>query len=72
MTVTDLLQNASYDQIVLSICAAAVAVTGMLMHLTCHLGDVSRRKRANVAERARHLRIEQPADVETPAREKAA
>ena len=41
---TELLQYASYDQIVLTVCFMAVALSGGIMHFSAHLAGQSRRE----------------------------
>jgi len=60
--VSELLQNASYDQIVLSICVAAVVVTGALMHLTFHIGNVNRQRRTESTRRNRPIKLSRSAE----------
>ncbi len=72
LTVTDLLQNATYYQIVLSICFAAVVVTGSMMHLSAHVGNMTRGKRLGSDERTQRLKLQTISENEAPIREKAA
>jgi len=74
MTVTDLLQNATYDQIVLSLCFGAVVVSGTMMHLSAHLGNRTRARRVDAVEngRAKHLKLQPAPETESATREKAA
>ena len=72
LTVTDLLHNATYDQIVLGICFAAVVVSGSMMHLSAHVGNIARGRRTSGPESAQRLKMHPVADTEAPAREKAA
>mgnify|MGYP007073242688 CR=1 FL=1 len=72
LTVTDLLHNATYDQIVLSLCFAAVVVTGSMMHLSAHIGNVTRGRRTGGNERTQRLKLQTIPENETTVREKAA
>ncbi len=69
---TELLQNTSYDHIVLLLCLSAVVISGSMMHLSAHLGNLTRGRRLGEAERARGLKLEPTATAEPTARDKAA
>lgn len=72
LTVTDLLQNATYDQIVLSLCFAAVVVTGSMMHLSAHIGNVTRGRRLGADDRSQRLKLRTVPEADTTVHEKAA
>lgn len=72
LTVTDLLQNATYDQIVLSLCFAAVVVTGSMMHLSAHIGNITRGRRLGADERSQRLKLQTITEKESSIHEKAA
>ncbi len=70
--VTELLQYASYDQIVLTVCFLAVALSGAIMHFSAHLTGHSRREQTLSPTRTTRIRLARAAAQSDERRDKAA
>lgn len=66
---TNLLQNMSYDHIVLIMCFAAVIVSGSIMHVSAYFGNANRNRRLGGDERERRLTLERTAHPEPAAQQ---
>ncbi len=69
---TELLQYASYDQIVLTVCFMAVALSGAIMHFSVHLTGEARREPTVSSNATARIRLSRAAAQTNQRREKAA
>ncbi len=69
---TELLQYASYDQIVLTVCFMAVALSGAIMHFSAHLTGQSHREQTVNSNATTRIRLSRTAAQTSERREKAA
>lgn len=65
---TELLRQATDDQLALAICFGGVMVSALIMYFSQHVGAMTAQMRAKDAERATRLRLQRPEVAAEPAR----